>query len=356
MKTALTLILFQFIVKGASPDSAIMLEFALSLHVNIKEPVLWNEIQSDYCNAQGVGCTAGGEVWQVDWENMGLYGILNVTSFPPALTYLDLTGNDLTGGVPVLPSGFGGFFVEGNLLSGYIPVFPSSMYGISLRRNKLIGDISVIPKDAIHVWLAENAFWGSLTLNRPNKLLIDDTWITDLIISDPSDLIECDMSNTPLLGNPHIVNLTMCTSNGLYDANLLPNTLTSRQQSRQQSSAHLTNLQYTSTNLISSSFLTTPIHVLTNLRATTILAVSSSMTLPSHTFFQTALSTTVQLVYFLSMSTNPTLYSVIKIAARLVVDLIILILILERTPFKREFKRLFVPIKATKDTNTKYTL
>ena len=32
----------------------------------------------------------------------------------------------------------------------------------------------------------------------------------------------CDLSNNPLLGNPNIAGLTMCTKNGLYSAALLP--------------------------------------------------------------------------------------------------------------------------------------
>ena len=48
-------------------------------------------------------------------------------------------------------------------------------------------------------------------------------WITNVIIQDTIDLTHCDIFYNPLLGNPNIEGLGICTQDGLYSASLLPN-------------------------------------------------------------------------------------------------------------------------------------
>ena len=97
-------------------------------------------------------------------------------------------------------------------MSGDLPSFPSTLRHLSLGYPGQPG----------------NHFTGTLRLNRPIELWINDNWITDVVIQDGSVLATsgyyCDLSNNPLLGNPNILGLTRCFKNGLYSAER--NTLT----------------------------------------------------------------------------------------------------------------------------------
>ena len=95
-------------------------------------------------------------------------------------------------------------------MSGDIPAFPSTLEYLQLGYPGFPG----------------NHFTGSVRLNAPVFLFINENWITDVVIQDKSGLPtnNCDLSNNPLLGNPNIAWLIVCTKNGLYSAGLLPNT------------------------------------------------------------------------------------------------------------------------------------
>ena len=86
-------------------------------------------------------------------------------------------------------------------MSGSVPSLPSSLQYIYIGYPGSPG----------------NHFFGKVVLNQPIIVFLNDNWITDLVIYDPVHLTNCDLSNNPLLGDPHIANLTSkCTSNGLY--------------------------------------------------------------------------------------------------------------------------------------------
>ena len=58
------------------------------------------------------------------------------------------------------------------------------------------------------------SIYGSIVLTNSARLALDNTFISDLVIKDPSRLIQCNLSNTPLLNK--VNNLTMCTRLNLY--------------------------------------------------------------------------------------------------------------------------------------------
>ena len=95
-------------------------------------------------------------------------------------------------------------------MSGDLPLFPSTLQYLALGYSGYPG----------------NHFTGTLRLNKPIELWISDNLITDVVILDSSLLVlgrfRCYLDNNPLLGNPNIAGLTMCTKNGLYSAELLP--------------------------------------------------------------------------------------------------------------------------------------
>ena len=243
-----------YTVLGISTDCANVINFAAGLNMAVKRPILFNSVKTDCCLASGVTCNGQTRVVNIDWSNQGLDGILNVTALPSTLLTLFLNYNQITGGLASLPPGLTHLEIsEGNLLTGDLPFFPSTLSLIDLGKNNLncvlpnswppgllelyldgnrcTGDVTPIPSPVRMLFLGLNAgytninqFSGSLTLDRPLNVGIYRNLITNVVITDPSQLIYCDLSNNPLLGNVNVIALVMCTRTGLYAASLLPDT------------------------------------------------------------------------------------------------------------------------------------
>ena len=113
---------------------------------------------------------------------------------------------------------------------GSIPsTLPVGLVRLNIYGNKMSGNIPSFPPTLQYLWLgypgeSGNHFTGSLRLNQPLRLYINNNGITDVILQDSSQIDSryCDLSNNPLLGNPNIAALTMCAQNGLYSAESLP--------------------------------------------------------------------------------------------------------------------------------------
>ena len=162
---------------------------------------------SDCCSTSGVTCDGTIRVTQIDWNSTGLDGTLNRNYIPLKVTILNLEVNSLTGAIPSqLPSGLVQLYLYGNLMSGNLPLFPANIQRLVFRYPGWPG----------------NHFTGSVLLNTPTHVYINDNWISDLLVQDNSTMTGCDISNTPLLGNPNIVNLVLCAKVGLYDVKSLP--------------------------------------------------------------------------------------------------------------------------------------
>ena len=111
-------------------------------------------------------------------------------TFPTELTELYLDQNELTGNVPsVLPTSLVNFHIYRNQLSGDLPSFPSAIQQLLLGITAFSGNNG-------------NQFTGSLQLNKPRQLLINDNWISDVFIQDTSALTKCDQ---PQYCQPHNV-------------------------------------------------------------------------------------------------------------------------------------------------------
>ena len=191
-----------------SVDCTNMMQFAYDLGMPSKQPAIWIQIRVDCCTASGVTCSGSERVYQINWNILGLNGVINGTAIPSSVTYLSLEKNLLTGSIPSnLLSGLFYLSLYGNLMSGDLPSFPSTLQYLVVGAPGFPG----------------NRFTGSLKLNQPIWLRINDNWIADVVIQDSNGLAgNCDLSNNPLLGNSNIVGLTMCTKGGLYSAGLLP--------------------------------------------------------------------------------------------------------------------------------------
>ena len=303
----------------AISDCTNIIQFAISLGLDLISPERMNSIRDDCCDYDNTGVQCiNGVATKIEWTDMNLNGTIetiyippNVTSlylygnllsgsipggFPEGLQNLGLSNNKLTGNFPILPESLSYLSVGNNLLSGRISFnqpfnnlvvfgadfnnfsgeiapFPKSLKQIFLTHNLLNGSFPTLPVDAKDVRsgfnyftgsfpspfptvLAEmylhenlfsgdlptfpnslkyvylntvnavkiNRFTGSMVLSSPGYFRIPHTFITDLIVWDPNHIENCDISDTPLYGNPHIRNLTICAQTGLYNASSLPQT------------------------------------------------------------------------------------------------------------------------------------
>ena len=195
---------------AVSVDCPNVIELARGLGMQTARPAIWTALHGDCCTASSVDCV-GQRVIEIQWESIGLNGIINGTAIPSSVTYLDLEGNSLSGSIPnALPSGLRKLDLSGNQMSGDLPSFPPTLQYLFLGWPGNPG----------------NHFTGSLILNQPIQLYINDNWITDVVIQDSSVLgtggYSCHLDNNPLLGNPNIAGLTKCTQDGLYSAAMLP--------------------------------------------------------------------------------------------------------------------------------------
>ena len=204
--------LFIHIAFAISTDCLNVINLARGLNMQNLHSDVMDSINNNCCTARGIQCNDVGKVTRIDWNSMGLDGVLNGTALPSGLIDLVLYRN---GGI-----------------HGQIPdTWPINLNIIDVDNNELYGDISTLPRTMKYVYLGwpdapGNHFTGSLVLNQPFNLYINDNWITDVQVIDPTELLGCDLSNNPLLGNPNIISLVnKCGQNGLYAASLLPVTI-----------------------------------------------------------------------------------------------------------------------------------
>ena len=147
---------------------------------------------------------------------------------PTGLFYLYLPLNRLTGNIPTsLPTGLQILYLYNNQLTGNIPAaLPTGLRYLYLPGNQLTGNIpSTLPAGLQYLLLYNNQLTGMLKISYPIDLRIQDNLITDVIIAETASLVSCNVSNNPLLASPHISNLTMCVQSGLYSASLLPSVM-----------------------------------------------------------------------------------------------------------------------------------
>ena len=297
------------IIIGVSVDCPDIINLALGLYMNIQSSSIMSSLYSNCCSATGVTCNGYTRVTQISWVNKGLNGVLNGTALPATLTYLDLNYNFISGAVPTSwPSGMTRITIGPNLLTGSLTnvVWPNGLQTLEVDGNSLGGDLPAFPLSLLRLDLGDytptdspNHFTGTLSLFRPITVKINNNWITDVIISDISSLSSCAMMNNPLLGNPNLIPLTMCDTDGIYSPSLLPNTL---------------------------SYIRTP---------------STMLTAESDT--QTIRIETTHLVKF---KINPTaylynLFYMMKMVIRLMLDVALISAFIMKVPFKRELKRAF---------------
>ena len=387
-----------------SVDCPNMINLAIGLNLNT---TLMTQIQTDCCTTSGVSCNGSHRVTSITWNAFGLSGIINGSAIPSTVTSLSLETNFIVGSIPkVLPSGLQTLLLVYNALNGTIPVtwpsgitlvdfshnqltgsaninWPSTLTALYLNGNSLSGLISTIwPPQLQVLWLCDThltgnlptlptsllslclgfpghcnyaTFSGSISLNQPVTVYIYCNAITDIIIADPSKITLCDLSYNPLLNNPRLANLTMCTKTGLYSSST-SRFLSLPLISTKAANSQLTNLTlYTKTGLYSSSAFANLSLFSTTVASAQVIQkrvrsrVSQSATLQfvSSKMILSTMSTHSQFLSATLLGQPEIVHPVIsiqqelKMAIKLLVSFLLFILVSVWTPFIRELKGKF---------------
>ena len=202
------------VLSGVSQDCPILVALAQQMNLPVKHPTIWNSFKNsnqDCCAATGITCRDN-KITVINWQNYQLGGNIQDAVFPPDLEVLQISGNSLTGS---------------------IPVFPASLERIHLNGNYLTGDISNLPTGLKIIYLAwfgdsiYSPFTGTLNITKPTTISICKTLISDVVVANTSQILVCDLNNTPMLDSPNLNALRAkgCTTSGVYSSNLLPITL-----------------------------------------------------------------------------------------------------------------------------------
>ena len=361
-------------ISSVSTDCPNIINLARGLGVQSSQPSIWNNLQLDCCTESGITCTSQ-RVTHIQWIGLALNGSINGTALPSTLTLLWLRNNQLTGKIPPLlpiglyqldlnsnlltgsipaqlPSGITGLFLHGNLLTGSIPsTLPTGLTSLDLYGNRLSGDIPQLPSTLRNLYLGwpgkpGNQLTGAVSVNRPIHFVINDNWITDVIIQDVSQISSsyCHLDNNPLLGNINIAQLTMCTKNGIYNSSLLPNTATTSisGSTTRKSSQHFS--MEIASELISTFELSTSLEALvTSIPKDTTIA---DIMTPSH-----APTLTLSIIFESTFPINSTgtvpfqqlairFNTSLNMTFRLIISAMILTGVFLKTPFSRECKRI----------------
>ena len=356
-----------------SIDCPNMINLASGLRLPVSQTALWTALQIDCCTTGGITCI-GQRVTKINWSYKSLNGIINGSAIPSTVIELNLESNQLRGGIPLtLPSNLTVLLLQRNSLTGNIPSrLPNGLTDMRIDGNELSGDLPIFPNSLVFLYLGYpastgNHFSGTLRLNAPIRIFINDNWITDIILQDrvPLDPSRCDLSNNPLLGNVYVAQLVECIQTGFYNASMLPNTLlksTSKSSYLYASttvstsrSTYLSTAMFTRRNTYFSSsiaVITTRMTSMTSQTVTLTKATSVEMTSSTittfvnlnsnfdlksleDTAFQTAVTMNVLTLFQPRLS--PSGYSMSSII-KMLFDMALLVSVINKMPWKREWR------------------
>eukprot|EP00835_Amoeboradix_gromovi_P000239 NODE_8_length_47770_cov_0.334354.p17 type:complete len:189 gc:universal NODE_8_length_47770_cov_0.334354:20432-20998(+) len=152
------------LVVAVFSDSPNMINLAIGMRMNVKQPNIMTNLVTDCCSAQGLTCNSG-RVTEINWSGLSLDGSINGDFIPDGLLYLTLDNNQFIGTIPsTLPNGLLGISLNFNSISGPIPAaLPSDLIYLSAYNNQLNGTIpSTLPSGLLNLGLRSNRMSGDL--------------------------------------------------------------------------------------------------------------------------------------------------------------------------------------------------
>ena len=209
-------------VFAESKDCPNLINLAIGLNLNIKKPILMDQMLINCCNITGIVCDTNQNVKKIDWPNMALNGFLNGSAIPQTVNFLRLNGQNISGPFPILPRDLQATDLRNNKLTGSLTFpLPSNLETLFISNNNVGGYLQPFPIALEKIQILNNRFMGTLSLNRPSVINVSGNRITDVVVGNTSDITFCDLSKNPLLGNQKIEILTMCTKDNLYSFPIL---------------------------------------------------------------------------------------------------------------------------------------
>ncbi|CAN6219824.1 unnamed protein product [Urochloa humidicola] len=174
---ALLFAVFAVAAGSSSPSQAdALLAWRLSLGDPEAALSSWTNATTVCYGWRGIACDVAGNVKSLRIRDAGLTGTLDPAALP-ALSILDLDGNNLTGGIPASFSRFGALaklHLGNNYFAGAIPPMPPTLVSLSLYLNSFQGGFpaeSVLRSTKLrYLDLSLNSFAGTIPNALPEKL------------------------------------------------------------------------------------------------------------------------------------------------------------------------------------------
>eukprot|EP00834_Sanchytrium_tribonematis_P005598 NODE_350_length_8989_cov_0.477684.p2 type:complete len:436 gc:universal NODE_350_length_8989_cov_0.477684:6822-5515(-) len=140
---------------------------------------------------------------------------------PPNLIQFDLTYSNLNATFfPPFPNSLTGFSIQGSRVSASLPdKFSNSLVDLYLNNNLLTGMIpsSCFPSSLTTLRMNDNFLSGTVNISSSIKILrIENNLVDQLIISDPSQLTDCNAQNNHLSYLPIYANYSKCIFGSFY--------------------------------------------------------------------------------------------------------------------------------------------
>ena len=182
-----------------------IINLALGLKMNLQQPYLFSQIQSDCCSAGTIACDANDNVMQIYWNSLSLNGVINGSAIPTGIIYLDLSNNRINGGIPTaLPLGLENLHLNNNQLNGVLPTLPAGLRSLHLGGNYISGNIpSLLPNTLTYLDLSTNRLNGVIP-TLPNVLMwlfLHDNQINGTIPSNlPPNLLALSLYRNKMTG------------------------------------------------------------------------------------------------------------------------------------------------------------
>ena len=258
------MILSTIAFSAPSADCQQVNNLALGLHLDKQQPSIYSAVRVDCCSASGVTCDSSSRVIKIDWSGMKLDGSIQDGAFPTSLTELRLMNQSIAGPIPTLPESMQILYLGMNKFSGEIPKLPEGLKVAALFLNGLTGNLPTFPSTLSEFYVGYNAmngelpktlpsslttlhlnnnkftgifpgsfpenmtlvangnkFTGSLSMGKPNTVMIQDNLVTDIKIQDTSFLIACNISDNPLAGSANALALkSKCAEDGFFPADV----------------------------------------------------------------------------------------------------------------------------------------
>eukprot|EP00834_Sanchytrium_tribonematis_P002883 NODE_99_length_20465_cov_0.827654.p3 type:complete len:365 gc:universal NODE_99_length_20465_cov_0.827654:13085-11991(-) len=148
-----------------------------------------------------------------------------LSPLPVNLTFLMLNFNLITGNIGKIPLNLKYFYGLANLFTGCLPnLYSPNLIIFWAQYSLMTGPVSPLHPTISELLLDDNHIHGSVKIDYPHYLGLSNTNVSDVVIVDLSQMVLCNIENTPTLGNPNIQNLTgHCDFTGIYNASDLSN-------------------------------------------------------------------------------------------------------------------------------------